>query len=61
MEIADNQFEVVTTIVKRVHYDPTNSTLYPVAGEDLKIEAQPPTEDGKVRVATVYLKIAVYS
>lgn len=36
LEIADNQYEAVLTIVKRNHYDPTNGTLFPVAEEDLE-------------------------
>lgn len=35
LEIEDNQYEVVLTIVKRSHYDPTNGTLFPVSKEDL--------------------------
>lgn len=35
LEIEDNQYEVVLTIVKRSHYDPTNGTLFPVSEEDL--------------------------
>lgn len=35
LEIEDNQYEVVLTIVKRSHYDPTNGTLFPVFEEDL--------------------------
>lgn len=38
LEIADNQYEAVMTIVNRSHYDPTNGTLYPVAEADLKTE-----------------------
>lgn len=36
LEIADNQYEAVLTIVKRNHYDPTNRTLFPVTNEDLE-------------------------
>ncbi len=35
LEIEDNQYEAVLTIVKRSHYDPTNGTLFPVSEEDL--------------------------
>ena len=35
LEIEDNQYEAVLTIVKRSHYDPTNGTLFPVFEEDL--------------------------
>ena len=35
LEIEDNQYEGVLTIVKRSHYDPTNGTLFPVSKEDL--------------------------
>lgn len=35
LEIEDNQYEAVLTIVKRSHYDPTNGTLFPVSKEDL--------------------------
>ena len=35
LEIEDNRYEAVLTIVKRSHYDPTNGTLFPVSEEDL--------------------------
>ena len=35
LEITDNQYEAVLTIVKKNHYDPTNGTLFPVNDEDL--------------------------
>lgn len=38
MEIADNQYETVFTVVKKNHYDPTNSTLHPVMKDDLEEE-----------------------
>lgn len=37
LEIADNQYATVMTIVKRDHYDPTNGTLYPVVEDDLEV------------------------
>lgn len=36
IQIADNQYETAMTIVRRDNYDPTNITLFPVIGEDLK-------------------------
>lgn len=38
LEIADNQYETVMTIVRREHYDPTNGTLYPVVEDDLVLK-----------------------
>ncbi len=35
LEIAHNQYEVVLTVVRQTHYDPTNGTLFPVMEEDL--------------------------
>lgn len=58
LEIADNQYETVTTIIDRSSYDPTNPTLRPVLEEDLQEtpQAPVPTEDGRIRIATIYLK-----
>lgn len=58
LEIADNQYEIVTTIVERGHYDPTNQTLWPVLEEDLaKTPPIPsPPENGKIRISTIYLE-----
>lgn len=58
LEIADNQYEIVTTIAERSHYDPTNPTLYPVSEEDLtEAPTVPPlSEDGRIRIATIYLE-----
>lgn len=35
LEIAHNQYEVVLTVVRKNHYDPTNGTLFPVTEDDL--------------------------
>lgn len=58
LEIADNQYEIVTTIIGRSQYDPTNPTLRPVLKEDLaRTPPTPPSsEDGRVRIATIYLE-----
>lgn len=56
LEIADNQYEIVTTIVERGHYDPTNPTLRPVKEEDLAQICPVPSEDGTIRLVTIYLE-----
>lgn len=35
LEIAENQYETVMTVVEQKHYDPTNGTLFPVTEDDL--------------------------
>ena len=37
-EDAANQYETVTTIIRREHYDPANGTLYPVSMMDVDRE-----------------------
>lgn len=58
LEIADNQYESVMTIINRNHYDPTNKTLYPVLAEDLKESRlkQSLSDDNKVWLGTIFLE-----
>ncbi|ANU46810.1 hypothetical protein ADH76_31690 [Enterocloster clostridioformis] len=59
LEIADNQYESVMTIISRSHYDPTNKTLYPVLAEDLK-EAQLKqllSDDHRIWLGTIFLEV----
>ena len=59
IEIEDNQFEAVMTVVSKAHYDPTNGTLYPVIPEDLdeKAQAKALSSEGKPCLGTVFLKM----
>lgn len=56
--IKDNQYEVVTTIVKRSHYDPANGTLYPVIEEDLNEKKLAEALSGaeQVWIGTLFLR-----
>lgn len=58
LEIADNQYEAVMTIVRREHYDPTNGTLYPVVEDDLEVKklAEAFTGSEWVWVDTIFLE-----
>lgn len=58
LEIADNQYESVMTIINRSHYDPTNKTLYPVLAEDLKepLLRQSLSEEHRVWLGTIFLE-----
>lgn len=58
LEIADNQYETVMTIVKRDYYDPTNKTLYPVDESDLKEEklAEALSDEKQVWIGTIFLE-----
>lgn len=40
IEIPGNCYEIVSTIVRKEHYDPTNDTLFPVCREDLDKDNQ---------------------
>lgn len=59
IEIADNQYEAVMTLVKREHYDPTNGTLYPVMEQDLNDDElrEMLSSEGNVYIGTIYLKM----
>lgn len=63
IEMEDNQYEAVITVVSRAHYDPTNGTLYPVIPEDLDekgpAESLSPemSSDGKLCLGTIFLKM----
>ncbi|MDR2024420.1 MAG: hypothetical protein LBQ71_14510 [Hungatella sp.] len=58
LEIADNQYETVMTIVKRDHYDPTNRTLHPVDEFDLEEEklAEILSNEKQVWIGTIFLE-----
>ncbi|WP_312442902.1 hypothetical protein [Lacrimispora sp.] len=58
LEIADNQYETVMTIVKRDHYDPTNRTLCPVDELDLEEEklAEVLSDEKQVWIGTIFLE-----
>lgn len=58
LEIADNQYETVMTIVKRDHYDPTNGTLRPVEEFDLEEEklVEILSNEKQVWIGTIFLE-----
>lgn len=58
LEIADNQYETVMTIVKRDHYDPTNGTLRPVDEFDLEEEklVEILSNEKQVWIGTIFLE-----
>lgn len=58
LEIADNQYEAVLTVVKRNYYDPTNKTLFPVIEADLDEEVLRGTQsDGKQHwIGSIFLE-----
>lgn len=58
IEIPDSQYSVVSTVIERRHYDPTNETLFPVDMLDLQEETQrEQLSDKKLRyVRTVFVR-----
>lgn len=56
--IPDNCYEVVSTVVKREHYDPTNETLFPVTEADKKEETlrQMLSTEEEYYIGTVFLE-----
>lgn len=60
LEIADNQYEAVLTIVNRNHYDPTNGTLFPVTEKDLEERALEDALSDKSRhwLGSIFLEAA---
>ena len=58
VETAANQYGIVTTIVQRKHYDPTNGTLFPVDERDLdgKMLSEDLSEDNRVFLGTIFLE-----
>ena len=58
VETAANQYGIVTTIVQRKHYDPTNGTLFPVDERDLdgKMLSEDLSEDNRVFLGTTFLE-----
>lgn len=58
VEIAANQFETVMTIIRRVHYDPINGTLFPVVQMDLEPDqlAEALSDEKTIFIRTIFLE-----
>lgn len=58
ISIPDNAYNIVSTIVKRAHFDPTNDTLYPVIPLDLSEEKtrEALSTEEFIYIDTVFLK-----
>ncbi|MGN0330385.1 MAG: hypothetical protein ACI4D5_04000 [Kineothrix sp.] len=58
LELPDNRYQIVTTVVREAHYDPTNHTLFPVFARDLKKEEWQSalSSEGLQYAGTVFLK-----
>ena len=58
VEIDTSQYGIVTTIVGRECYDPTNDTLFPVIAADLdrKEQRKLMAEQGQLFLGTVFLE-----
>lgn len=49
-------YEIVSTIIRKRDYDPTNDTLFPVCQEDLNEEKVWPGAENEIYVGTIFLK-----
>lgn len=59
LELQGSQFEVVTTVIRREHYDAINQTLFPVLEADLREQelSKELSSDQEIYAGTVFLKI----
>lgn len=59
LELPGSQYEIVTTIIRREHYDAINRTLFPVIEEDLQEKklAKRMTTEKEIYAGTVFLRI----
>ncbi|GLC80088.1 hypothetical protein [Lacrimispora brassicae] len=59
LELQGSQFEVVTTVIRREHYDAINQTLFPVLEADLQEQklSNVLSSDQEIYAGTVFLKI----
>lgn len=59
LELQGSQFEVVTTVIRREHYDAINQTLFPVLEADLQEQklSKASSSDQEMHAGTIFLKI----